>query len=340
MKVGVIGCGGMGTTHYLALKALGARMDVEVTALADVREEFLNRAMTYFPGARAYREGMDLIEHEELDALHICLPSYLHTSHAIAAMERGMNVLIEKPVCVTKEEGERLLETQQKTGVKVMVGQVLRAFEEYQFLKQAYDSLRYGKLKSIVMHRLSGDVNWGFADWFHDEKKSGSVVLDLHIHDLDFLRYMLGEPDAFSVRATAFESGMINQIVTTYDFGDVFATAEGLWDVCGHEPFRAGYRAHFEDATICFDNQAKPAVMVYGKDGTAEGFDLKPEYDVTDTTAGINISKLGPYYTEIKYFLECIRDDKAITLASLEDGVRSVWQALREWEAAKDFVKG
>lgn len=59
-----------------------------------------------------------------------------------------------------------------------MVGQVVRSFKEYKFLKEAYDSGRYGKLKSMVMQRISGDVRWGFENWFQDERKSGSVVLD------------------------------------------------------------------------------------------------------------------------------------------------------------------
>ena len=177
-------------------------MDVEVVALADCREEFLQKAAAEFPEARTYTYGMELIERENLDAVHICLPSYLHTEHAVAAMKKGMNVLVEKPVCLTREEGELLLETQKETGVKVMVGQVVRAFDEYRYLKEVYVNKTLGKLKSIVMQRVSGNVRWGFEGWFHDEKKSGSVVLDLHIHDLDFLRYMLGEPDDFEVRAT------------------------------------------------------------------------------------------------------------------------------------------
>ena len=86
-------------------------------------------------------------------------------------MKKGMNVLVEKPVCLTREEGELLLETQKETGVKVMVGQVVRAFDEYRYLKEVYDNKTLGKLKSIVMQRVSGNVRWGFEGWFHDEKR-------------------------------------------------------------------------------------------------------------------------------------------------------------------------
>jgi len=130
MKVGLIGCGGMGTTHNLSLKALSTKMNVEVTALADCRPEFLEKAAIQWPNARQYKTGMELLETESLDSVHICLPSYLHTEHALAAMDKGMNVFIEKPVCLTEEEAEKLMDAQKRNGVQVMVGQVVRSFDE------------------------------------------------------------------------------------------------------------------------------------------------------------------------------------------------------------------
>lgn len=340
MKVGVIGCGGMGTTHNLSLKALSGKMDVEVAALADCREEFLERASKQWPEARKYTTGMDLVREEELDAVHICLPSYLHAEMAVAAMEKGMHVFVEKPVCLTGEDCKRLLEVQKKTGVKVMVGQVVRSFEEYRYLKEAYEKKTFGELKSIVMQRISGDTKWGYEDWFHEEKKSGSVVLDLHIHDLDFLRYMLGEPDSFTVKATAFPSGMINQVVTSYQFGSVFATAEGIWDVCTALPFESSFRACFEDATIIYRGNDTPSLQVYHKGERISVPELTVEWTMHDESAGINISDLGPYYTEIKYFYECLAQEKEIVRAPLEEGVKSVLLGLKELEAGKKYLEG
>lgn len=338
MKIGVIGCGGMGTTHYQALKALSAQMDVQVVALAECREDFLAKAAALFPGAKTYFSGMELLDCEKLDVVHICLPSYMHVSHAVKAMEKGMNVFLEKPVCLSEEEGRILLEAEKRTGVLAMAGQVVRSFDEYKFLKEAYDKGIYGRLKSVDMKRLSGDVTWGFGDWFHHENQSGSVVLDLHIHDLDFLRYMLGEPDSIDVRAAAFPGGMVNQVITAYQFGDVFAIAEGLWDVSPSMPFEASFRASFEKATVVFNSSRTPALHVYHADGTVEIPELKPEYAADSDMAGINISNLGPYYTEIKYFIECVRDGRKIELAPLREGVKSVLLARAELEKAKKYL--
>lgn len=339
LKVGLIGCGGMGTTHNLSLKAISTEMDIEVVALADCRSEFLEKAAVQWPHARKYEYGMELIEQETLDLVHICLPSYLHAQHAIAAMRKGMHTFIEKPVCLTEQDCKELLRAKEETGRKVMIGQVVRSFAEYRYLKQIYDEKTYGALKSIMMQRVSGDAVWGFEDWFHDEKRSGSVVLDLHVHDLDFLRYMLGEPDSMDVRATEFEGGLVNQVVTQYEFGKVFATVEGVWDVSPALPFEASFRACFEKGTVVFKGSQKPSVMVYLADGTSFAPELKEEYEKEDHSAGINISNLGPYYTEIKYFIDCLMHDKEPVIAPLEEGVKSVALARHELSLAKEYIQ-
>ena len=102
--------------------------------------------------------------------------------------------------------------------------------------------------------------------------------------------------------------------------------------------FQAGFRAYFEDGTIYFNQAGQPGLAVYKDDGTEIIPELHPEYE-GQTNTGINITNLGPYYTEIKYFLECLQDGKEITLAPLQEGVKSVEQALEEWEAAKLYLR-
>jgi len=84
--------------------------------------------------------GCGSISNEKLDIVHICLPTYLHAGHAAAAMERGMNVFMEKPVCLKRSEAKQLLEVQKQTGSKVMIGQVVRFFDEYIYLRELYET--------------------------------------------------------------------------------------------------------------------------------------------------------------------------------------------------------
>lgn len=337
MRIGLIGCGGMGTIHNHALTALAAEIDITVTALADCRAEFLNRAAASWPQAKCYQEGFKLLEQESLDAVHICTPSYLHAQMVKRALEKGMNVFVEKPVCLTEAECQILEKKQKITQKSVMVGQVIRFFPEYRYLKNVFTDGKYGKLKSIIMRRVSGNPTWGFEDWFHDPQKSGSVILDLHIHDTDFLRYLLGEPDSIEVSAARFPSGLVNQIITTYTYKDVFANAEGIWDVSEKIPFEASYRACFEQATIVFNGRNNPSLTIYEGNGSIKVPELFKEYDVKDTVAGINISEIGSYYAEIKYFYECLQQRKINEVAPLSEGIASVRLALLECEKADRY---
>ena len=339
LKAALLGCGGMGMSHNLSLKALEEEMKVEVIAIADCRKEFLEKGAAVWPDARAYETGMELLEKEKPDFVHICLPSYLHTDHAVVAMAKGCHVFVEKPVCLTKEEGRRLLAAQKETGVKAMVGQVLRSFPEYRYLKKVYEDGSLGKLKSLVMQRISARVDWGFENWFQEEEKSGGVVMDLHIHDLDFLRYMLGEPDSFEVKATAYETGMINHVAVAYEYGQAFVTEEAIWDESPSLEFAPSFRAGFEEGTVSFDGTKTPSLTLFRKEGGKEYPKLEGK-ELRDTSMGINISDLGPYYLEIRYFIECLRENREIGRAPLEEGVKSALLAREELEAARKYVDG
>ena len=105
---------------------------------------------------------------------------------------------MKKPVALTKEEGELLLATQKETGAKAQVGQVVRICDEYVWLKEAADKKEYGEIRTAVFRRLSAPATWAWEGWLDDAARSGSMALDLHVHDVDFMRYLMGEPENFN----------------------------------------------------------------------------------------------------------------------------------------------
>lgn len=336
MRVGMIGVGGMGSTHNSAVKALSASKDIAVTAIADAVPENLQKAASLWPEARTYADGMEMLEKEELDCVHICTPSYMHADFAVAAMDRGLHVLVEKPMALTEADCARMIAARDRNHVQAMVGHVVRFFPEYRFLKEAYETGVYGKLKSLVMQRLSQKVLWGYQNWFLDETKSGSVILDLHIHDADFLLYMLGQPENLSVQATAYETGMINQVIATYSYPGLFVTAEGVWDTTPSLPFHPSYRAYFENATVVFDGREDPSVTVWKSDGSIEKPQFRTESALDACQSGINIQSLGSYFTEITYFYDCLEKGVSPDIASLEEAYASVKLTLRELALAHE----
>ncbi len=322
LKVGLIGCGFMGGMHSACYKAIDG---VEVVAVADIRAEKAEE-IAKLHDAKIYSTGNELIENADVDVVDICLPTFLHTEHAVKAMKAGKNVFIEKPVCMSPEEGALLLATEKETGAKVQVGQVIRLWDEYVWLKETADKKVYGEIQSAVFKRLSSKPTWGWENWLHDAKRSGSMALDLHIHDVDFMRYLMGEPDGLHSNAVRNEKGIIEQIFTTFTYGDAAVTVEGCWDYPADFPFEAGFRVKFEKATVVLDVNG---LAVYPIDGGKIVPELKPSFE-GDNNIGGNISSLGGYYNELKYFVEKLNAGEELTIAPLAEGVKSVELVLSE----------
>jgi len=320
ITIGVLGCGAIGCKHLLALKSLQQQIPLSVTAFADARREARNQSLKIWPEAKAYSDAGELIENERMDLLYICLPSYLHTAYAVMAMRRKIGVFIEKPVCLTAAEDELLLAEQQKNNAFAAVGQVLRFFHEYEYLHKLIRTGIYGELKFLVLKRLCGRSK----AWFQEEEKSGSVVLDLHIHDVDFIRHAIGEPEIKMVTGRAGDTGMITHIITEYTCGTTQMAAEGLWDISGAVPFEAGYRAYFEEASVVYDSVRVETPVIYEAD------------NIVEWQAADNLQ--NPYQKESKYLLTCFLKKQEPIRISLAEGIKSAKLCRQELELAKQFV--
>lgn len=288
LKVGLVGVGGISGAHIPAWQSME---DVELVALCDVRPE----QMTRYPELRRYTDMDDMLAKEQLDILDICLPTYLHADAAVKAMERGIHVLSEKPVSLKTEDVHRLYETAKRNNVRFMVAQVLRFWPEYVYLKEIYDSGRYGKLLSGRMARLGHMPGWSWDNWMKDESRSGLVPFDLHIHDLDFMVYTFGKPKQVS----SFRARRPDQDVFTavYQFDGFYVDSEATWYAAPY-PFHASYRFQFEKALIVLDG----ALTVYEVDGKT--FTVGAD---GGETGGIELPPTNAYANEIRYFADCVK---------------------------------
>jgi predicted dehydrogenase len=260
----------------------------------------------------------------------------LHTVHALAAMEKKRAVLIEKPVCLNNIELKALLEKQRETKANAAAAQCLRFWDEYEWLKNAVDKKTYGGALSAILTRLSPMPGW--SPWFQDPEKSGTAALDLHIHDVDILRHIFGEPDKLSSVGIRNKKGVLQHIITTYHFGGVTAVAEGGWNYTAKFPFSMGYRINFEKADAVFDSSRKPALMVYpkGKEPFA------PEFNSfkAESSQGINLSSLGAYYKELDYFTGCLLKGKRFDRSTLAEVGPSLELVFKEIKLAGGAVAG
>lgn len=325
IRVGLIGCGGIGAVHaecWLAMKD-----KVRLVAVADMNEE---RAQKYADkaGGQMYRDGRELLENEELDVVDICVPTFLHADYLEWAMAKVKNVIVEKPVCLTEAEAERILEAEKKSGALVQVAHVVRFTDAYAYLKKVVEDGTYGKVVAGDFARLSPRPTWMVG---HDDvNRTGSMALDLHIHDVDFVRYLMnGDPDSIQTSSVKDENGIVQHIWTSYKYGDVVLMAEGSWNYTAGMPFAQTFRVRLERATVVLGEDG--ALKVYPEqDGVIlPEIGAKEEMDM-----GINVSDMGPYLNEIKYFIETIETQNFNGIVPLSEAIASFRLAKKEMELA------
>lgn len=321
LKVGLIGCGYMGAMHANCYKNIEG---VTLAALADVRRDKAEE-LSRGTDAAIYSDGMELIEHADVDIIDICLPTFLHTEYALAAMDKVKYLFIEKPVALNSDECDALIAKSSECGCNVQIGQVIRFWDEYVALKEIVDSGKYGKLVNANFRRISPRPDWGWNNWLLDTALSGGAAQDLHIHDVDYVLSLLGAPEKFySVKNTLGEKN--SYINTLMQYTDCAVSVEGTWDLPASHPFEAAFRAVFESAVV---ENAGGKFMLYTADG-AEEIKIEKKELSGGESAGGNISDLGGYYNELVYFTDCAKKGANIERATLCDAVASLKFLLNE----------
>ena len=201
-----------------------------------------------------YTDIDELLRNEDFDMADICLPSFLHKEYAIMLMKAGKHVLCEKPMALCHTDCLEMLRVAREQGRRLMIGQCLRFEPSYLYLKECIDTGRFGGLRHMTMERLSEYPTWGVGRWFDDKQKCGGCIIDTHIHDIDMARFILGEPE--SVSCVAYDNIPHCQIVNSRLFyRDTTIIVDAVWDETRPVPFRMGYYAKFDKASVAYDGE-------------------------------------------------------------------------------------
>jgi predicted dehydrogenase len=267
-----------------------------------------------------------------MNTIDICVPTWLHFLLAAQAIENGFHVFIEKPLCIRSKDAYTLARKASEKQVFAQVGQCLRFWTEYEYLKSLVDDGLYGKMEYLKLRRLSPRPGWGTSTWMLDDWCSGGAALDLQIHDADFALYLFGKPEkikSFVHHGCCKYSGIVSEL----KYKDLTVMTEGSWDYPSSFPFEMSYIASFEKATVLFSS-------LYGlKVCPVEGDSFVPELKkacTVQTEAGGNISDLGGYYNELYYFIDCINKGVQPVKASLLAGAEAVELVEKQKRAAED----
>ena len=286
LKVGIIGLGSMGSTH---LDIYSKIKEVEVIAIADSIQSRLDgssKAEGNISGqaevgvtelsAIKYLDGMELIENPDIDIVDICVGTDLHFTFVEAALSKGKHVLVEKPLARTYDEAKKIIQLAEQSSKYVMSAMCLRYWPAWVFLKEAIDSNAYGKCLSINFKRQTSFPGGAF---YSDHNQCGGALLDLHVHDTDFVNYCLGLPEAVFSQGYKGPSGGIDHIATHYIYNQSdlspLVSSEGSWTMQEGYGFNMSYTANFENGTLSYLLEEDETLKLFRSGSEPESINLK-----------------------------------------------------------------
>jgi predicted dehydrogenase len=312
MRVGILGTGHIGGVHARQYRHMpGVRLGY--------RERNPERADSF--KARFDAEPCDSADAliAWADVVDICLPTDMHEEYALRAIAAGKAVFLEKPISTSLESARRIVDAADRAGVPLMIGQVLRFFPEFETGHRLVASGAVGT-PAAARTRRGGGPPKGSADWFMDHARSGGVLLDLAIHDFDWLRWTLGEVKHLYSRSVGAQVGHgpdYALTTLTFDSGAV-AHVEATW----MDP--SGFRTAFEVAGSCglieYDSRAEAALKTYTAEGTRRESPLAVKDD--------------PYYRELEAFLAAVKDGTPPPVTG-QDGLAALALSLAALESAR-----
>lgn len=215
LHVGIVGMGAMGRTHLEAWRNVEG-VDVVGVVSSHPRE-----------GVDVYETIDLLLERARPELVSVCTPTDTHEPIVRQLIAAGCDVICEKPLALTADTASSLFDAAETAGCMLAVGHVVRHFPQYAELRRLLEQGRLGTPSTVRMRRA---VPWptGSANWFSDESRSGGVVFDLMIHDIDFLVGEWGRPArAFARRADA--NGLCVITATLQFSNGLLAHIEALW---------------------------------------------------------------------------------------------------------------
>jgi predicted dehydrogenase len=308
----IAGVGGMGGSHARSLASL---TEVDLIWLVDVdlpRAEQLASEI----GGRATASMEEAFSDPEVDAVVIALPTFLHREAVELAAKHCKHVFCEKPIAMTIEDGEAVIRACDKAGVTFMVGHVVRFYHEYSRIKDLLNSGTIGQVATVRTQRLSPPV-MQVRPWFADLEKSGGLVLDLLIHELDTLRWYFGEVKRVFAHGLSYSpiQQKRDYVMASLRFhSGVIAHAEASWS---HSTFRTSIELAGQNGMIKYVSD----------DASTLKIERTKEIDLTIPSIPAQIhmrpSNQAPHRTEMRHFATALKTGEPV-LVNGEEGLKAL----------------
>lgn len=328
LKVAIVGCGTMGGVHgrsYMNIK------NAKVVAVCDINED-KGSQIAKLHNAKNYNSYDEMLNNEDIDIVDICVPTYMHREFAEKALKMKKHVFCEKPIALNIKDAEFMVRLAEEMGVKFSVGHVVRFFPAYTKAIEAIDSKKIGTPKLIRTTRTGAYPSWNWNNWYSNYDLSGGPILDLVIHDLDWIRHNFGEVER--VYAKSFNGkveGKDHCLITLKLKNGSIAHVEGSWAFPQGATFGTTFEVIGTKGQVEFDSRRTSSIKKQTNDGS---------YNMS---LGTPLSYWDePYTKEIQCFIDCIIEDKApyVTGKDAIEAVRISLAAIKSSKEGKSVTIG
>ena len=328
--IALIGTGYIGTgAHLPAYQKMQDEGLVRIAAVCDINEDALRAASEKFGVAQTFTDYRKMLELDEIVAVDVCTPNYLHKQPVVDSLKAGKHVLCEKPLAINASEGAEMVAAARAAGRQLGVGLNVRFGAGAQAVKRFVDDGKLGDIYYARAHALRrrGIPGWGL--FTQKDKQGGGPLIDIGVHILDLTLWLMGHPEPVSVTGQTYTK---------------FGTREGVLGLMGQwdpktftvEDFAAGFIRFGNGATLSLEssfvaniaeNQFHTVLL-----GTEGGAQLYPSDDsrtrlfreesgtLTDTTP-VFLPRVGTHEAELRAFVQALADDMPVPVSG-EQGLR------------------
>lgn len=296
--IGLVGLGFMGKTHLEAYQKID---NCRVKSIYSRN-----------PGKGQVSDYHDLLQDKEIDIIDICLPTFLHEQYIIQAANAGKHIICEKPLTLTLQSAQRIIDAVEKNNVQLYVGHVLRFWPEYQVIKSYSGTDKLKDIEIVHASRLGQEPKW--STWFQYPEQSGGALFDLHIHDIDFVTYLLGEVESLYAVGHKNKYGAWNHVVTTLIFkNSSTATVEASQRMPTGYPFTMSLRA--QTAQSALDFKIVAGENIENINDSQNQF----IYYSNNETSQIAVDRGDAFLNELSYFVNCLETNQENNIIPLDD---------------------
>lgn len=318
VNVAVVGLGFMGVTHIKAYQRLSTARLVAVCdavrlpvngILAGVKGNVSGSAdLDLGRNIKVYRAIADVLADTEVDLVDLCVPTPLHPEQSIAALKAGKHVLCEKPLALTSAQARKMVQAAKAARGFFMPAMCMRFWPGWAWLKQVVSEKKYGKVQAARFRRVSETPGWSKGTYTKGNT-TGGALLDLHIHDTDFVQFLFGRPTSVFSTGVVRGGNSIDHVITQYNYpGGPSVYAEGSWLLT--KGFSMSYTVLCERATLDFELSRGAEALLVTEEGKAP--------------RAVKFDEADGYGAEISYMVEAVRSGKAPKVVTAADGLGAI----------------